>query len=198
MTDAYHRIGKWLSYVLRHKPESAGLTMDRHGWVKMTDLVYALFSRDSAINRALIEEVVKRDDKQRFTINSDGTCIRANYGHSVPVDLGLKPQKPPDSLFHGTAQTSVHAIKKAGILSKDRQYVHLSTTISAAAHIGKRHGRPAVLQIASRTMYDEGHIFYTTDNTLWLTDHVPPVFITEIYESPAVYTLEPLPSGDSH
>ena len=90
--------------------------MDQHGWVKMDDLVYALFSRDSAINRSFIEEVVARNDKQRFKISDDGKYIRANQGHSIPVDLGLEPQIPPDKLYHGTAQKSVHAIQKTGIV----------------------------------------------------------------------------------
>lgn len=38
----------------------------------------------------MLEEIVRTDNKQRYSFNEDKTLIRANQGHSIPVDVELK------------------------------------------------------------------------------------------------------------
>ncbi len=38
----------------------------------------------------MLEKIVQTDNKQRYWFNEDKTFIRANQGHSIPVDVELK------------------------------------------------------------------------------------------------------------
>ena len=80
-------ISKRLAYWLRHRPDAAGLTLDAHGWAPMADGLTALGRSGLHVDRAELEAVVARDDKQRYAIAGDR--IRANQGHTVPVELDL-------------------------------------------------------------------------------------------------------------
>ena len=115
--------------------------------------------------------------KKRFAVNADGTKIRANQGHSIPVDLGLKAQIPPKILFHGTAERFLASIKAHGISSGNRQHVHLSKDEETARTVGLRHGKPAILLVRANDMQKEGHCFFLSENGIWLTEHVPTSFI---------------------
>jgi putative RNA 2'-phosphotransferase len=59
-----------------------------------------------------------------------------------------------------------------------RQHVHLSKDEETAIKVGSRHGKPAVLIIRSGEMARQKHLFYVSDNGVWLTDNVPVGFIT--------------------
>jgi putative RNA 2'-phosphotransferase len=117
--------------------------------------------------------VVAKNDKQRFSLSADGNRIRANQGHSIPVDLKLEPIEPPIVLFHGTATRFLNSILKNGLKSGSRQHVHLSPDEATAIKVGQRHGKPVVLQIDSSSMHADGHVFYRSENNVWLTRHVP-------------------------
>ncbi len=95
---------KFLSLVLRHKPETIGLALDAEGWVSLSELISAANAHGKQLNRELVLRVVRENDKQRFMIDEAGTRIRANQGHSVDVNLGIEPCKPPEQLYHGTVQ----------------------------------------------------------------------------------------------
>jgi putative RNA 2'-phosphotransferase len=170
---------KFLSYVLRHQPESIGLTLDGQGWASIDELLAKCASVGNAIDRPLLEEIVGTNVKRRFTISPDGTRIRAAQGHSVDVELGLAPVEPPETLFHGTAQRFVAAILREGLRPGRRRHVHLSTDEPSAIAVGQRHGKPVVLRIASSAMRQAGYAFYRADNGVWLTDRVPPEFISD-------------------
>lgn len=158
-------VSKWMSYLLRHKPEDANLHMDAHGWVSIDEL-----SRNAKIPVSIIYDVVKTSDKQRYSISND--MIRANQGHSFPVDLDLKPESPPDILYHGTAKRFVDSIRKDGIKHMERQYVHLSDNYDTALKVGQRHGDPCVLKVRAKDMESDGITFYHSVNGVWLTDYV--------------------------
>jgi putative RNA 2'-phosphotransferase len=162
-------ISKFLSYVLRHKPESIGLSMDKYGWVDIDELI--IKSKDIVLNKNIIKEVVESSDKQRFSI--EGNKIRANQGHSFKVDLQLSPKKPPQKLYHGTATRFLESIELNGILPQSRQYVHLSDNIETAINVAKRHGKPAIIEIDTIKMYENGYIFYLSDNGVWLSKEIP-------------------------
>lgn len=175
--DRLVKISKYLSKHLRHTPERLGLTLTPGGWVEVDDLLSACAAHQFLISRAELEEVVTKSDKQRFSFDTMKTRIRANQGHSVEVDLQLKPQTPPDVLYHGTGEKSVPAILQSGLLRMSRHHVHLSPDVETAQKVGMRHGKPVVLAIDAIAMQQAGFTFYCSDNGVWLVDEVPPQYL---------------------
>ena len=171
------KISKFLSLILRHQPETIGITLDQQGWAKVDTLIDLSSQQGRQIDRHLLEEVVAKNDKKRFTFNQDKTKIRANQGHSVPVNLALTPQQPPEYLYHGTASKFIDSIYSRGLLKQNRHHVHLSVKRSTAIEVGQRHGQPIVLKIAARKMHDAGLKFFQAKNSVWLTDYVAPDYI---------------------
>ena len=168
---------KFLSLVLRHKPEQIGLVLDNEGWASVPDLIRQASMQGIVLSRVLLSQLVAENDKQRFTYDSSRDRIRANQGHSIPVDLNLEPQEPPATLFHGTATRFLHPIGHQGLIPKDRQHVHLSADINTARTVGERHGKVVVLHIFALDAHKAGHKFYLSANGVWLADKVPPDFI---------------------
>jgi putative RNA 2'-phosphotransferase len=172
-------LSKWLSYTLRHDPAAAGITLDRAGWVAVDALLAAAARAGHAMSRPELEAVVAGSDKQRFALSTDGARIRANQGHSVPVELGLAPQAPPAVLWHGTAKRFLTDILREGLKPQDRHHVHLSTDAKATLAVGGRHGSPQLLRIDAARMHADGHVFFVTANGVWLVDAVPPTYLSE-------------------
>lgn len=177
-------ISKYLSLHLRHQPEAIGLTLQPGGWVNIHDLLSATAQHsDLVLTRNLLQTVVTRNDKQRFSISPDGQRIRANQGHSIPIDLQLAPQAPPERLYHGTAEPAVPAILTEGLKKMARHHVHLSANPETAKTVGSRHGRPVVFEVAATTMHHDGFTFHCSANGVWLTDYVPAKYLME-YSKP--------------
>ena len=177
MEPSLVRISKFLSLVLRHRPETIGLALDKAGWVAISDLLDAANASGNRIDHDLLLRVVHENDKRRFAISADGTCIRANQGHSVDVDLGLEPKTPPAILFHGTVERFLDSIKAAGLLPGSRQHVHLSSDRQTAEIVAKRRGTPVVLVVDTIAMMEDGIQFYQSENGVWLTATVPTRYI---------------------
>jgi putative RNA 2'-phosphotransferase len=171
-------ISKFLSYVLRHAPESIGIEFDQHGWVEIDTLLAAAKKHGHEISRETLNNVVSINDKQRFKISDDGTHIRASQGHSIEVELDLQPVIPPDFLYHGTVSKFLDAIQSEGLKKMKRQHVHLSADIQTATKVGSRRGTPVILVINARKMFQDGCSFYLSDNNVWLTDAVPSKYIS--------------------
>lgn len=168
------KTSKFLSYVLRHKPQKIGLQLDDSGWAVVDDLL-----RLTGITRPELEEVVADNDKQRFRFNAEGTMIRANQGHSVAnVDLRLKHKTPPTVLYHGTVDRFLDRIKKEGLQKMNRHHVHLSATEGTALNVGSRRGKAVLLTVDAKAMHRDGYRFQLSDNNVWLTDEVPPKYLT--------------------
>lgn len=171
------RMSKFLSLVLRHKPEEIGLTLDENGWADIEDLIRLANQRGTRMTRQLLEQVVSENDKKRFALSKDGLRIRASQGHSVEIDLALASARPPEELYHGTASRFIDSIRASGLHSGNRQYVHLSLDASTATKVGQRHGKPVVLTIRAGEMAAAGHTFFLSANGVWLTEKVPVEFI---------------------
>lgn len=169
---------KFLSFVLRHKPEAIGLALDGNGWADVDDLVRLAIESGHPLTRAAIETVVAGSDKQRFALSEDGRRIRANQGHSVAVDLGLSPVTPPTILYHGTATRFLDSIREHGLRPGSRQHVHLSGDEATAVKVAIRHGRAAVLQVAAGEMARDGFPYFRSTNGVWLTALVPVRYLT--------------------
>lgn len=174
--DRLTQISKYLSKHLRHQPERIGLTLEVGGWVEVHQLLKACRKHQFPISFLELEEVVKTNDKKRFSFNETQTKIRANQGHSYTIDLQLEPIAPPTLLYHGTHQKALPSIIKQGLLKQSRHHVHLSADIATAVQVGQRRGKPVVLEIAAQTMHNQGYIFYRSDNGVWLVETVPPEY----------------------
>lgn len=172
------KISKFLSLVLRHKPKTIDLALDENGWTDVSVLIQKMNSSGFSISKEVLQYVVDTNAKSRFSFNPDKTKIRANQGHSLQVDLGYEPQRPPAILYHGTAEFSIESIFKTGLEKRSRHHVHLSADIETAISVGQRYGKPVVLKVATSLMFHEGHIFYLSENNVWLTDHVPSKYLT--------------------
>lgn len=175
--DALLRASRFLSLVLRHKPEAAGVTLDSHGWAEVDALLAGMAPRHT-LTMAQLEEIVRTDDKQRYAFNDSKTKIRANQGHSVPVDVELTECEPPELLYHGTGQKYVASILEHGLIPKSRLYVHLSKDMETAKLVGLRHGTPVIFTVQSGEMYRHGAHFYRSENGVWLTERVPSQFLS--------------------
>jgi putative RNA 2'-phosphotransferase len=167
------RVSKRLSFVLRHRPDSLGLTLDDAGWVGVDDLLAALGRSGLRLTRAELDAVVAGNDKQRFTFDDSGTRIRASQGHSVAVALGYRTETPPDVLWHGTVQRFLPAILAEGLRPGKRHAVHLSPDAATASAVGRRRGRPVTLRVDAAAMAADGFHFTRSANGVWLTDAVP-------------------------
>jgi len=172
------KTSKFLSLVLRHDPDRIGLTLDPAGWVEVSDLLAALAARGRPLTREQLDFVVEQNDKRRFAFDPTGTRIRASQGHSVPVDLGYADAEPPARLFHGTHPQVLDAIRREGLRPMNRHAVHLSADVETATRVGARRGRPVVLTVDAARMAADGHRFRVSANGVWLTDAVPPEYVT--------------------
>ena len=166
---------KFISMILRHKPESIGITLDEHGWADVQELIAGINAADknARLDMEMLEEIVRTDEKQRYSFNEEHTLIRANQGHSIPVDVELEEVAPPAVLWHGTGEKYVESIDRQGLIPKGRLYVHLSSDQETARKVGARHGKPVLYRIDTAAMAADGYHFYLSVNKVWLTKEVP-------------------------
>ena|ERR1044072_5181057 len=166
-----------MAWVLRHAPQTAGVTLDGQGWVRVTDLLHSLYQHRIAIGISELIEIVANDDKGRFSFSDDGQRIRANYAHSIAIDLNRPASTPPHPLYHGTATRYLDGIKRDGILHQRRQFVHLVADLMAAFAVGQRHGCPVAITVNSEAMHKDGLPFYHGAGSIWMTKTVPPHYL---------------------
>ena len=168
---------KFLSLILRHKPESVGLSLDAQGWAQTEALLEVLSSQSRAMSLSELQLLVANNDKKRFEFSPDGTRIRASQGHSLKVDLQLQAITPPDELFHGTVEKYMSSILRDGLIPGSRHHVHLSDDTETARRVGSRRGKAIILKVAAGKMHERGFSFYRSANGVWLTDRVPTDFL---------------------
>ncbi len=174
------RLSKFLSLVLRHKPETIGIELDDNGWTDVKMLIDKINKTDISISIDILKHIVETNSKKRFAFNATFDKIRANQGHSVEIELGYVPQRPPAILYHGTGERSVSQIQKTGLLKMERHHVHLSADIETAIKVGQRHGKPFVFEILAEQMFLDKFSFYLSANGVWLTDNVPINFLRQL------------------
>ena len=174
---------KYISLILRHKPETIGISLDEHGWADVQEMIDGINASGSDhLDMEMLEEIVRTDEKQRYSFNEDHTLIRANQGHSIPVDVELEEKNPPALLYHGTGEKYVSAIDEQGLIPKSRLYVHLSADVPTAKKVGSRHGKPVIYTIDCAKMTAEGYKFYLSANKVWLTKKVPVKYLSKLSE----------------
>ena len=170
---------KYLSLILRHKPEAIGITLDEHGWANVDELIAGI-AKTHDCDMDILEEIVRTDEKQRYSFNEDKTLIRANQGHSIPVDVELEEAVPPEELWHGTGEKYVKSIDGQGLIPKGRLYVHLSKDRDTAVKVGGRHGKPVLYIVKAGDMSRDGCPFYLSKNGVWLTKKVPVEYLKKV------------------
>ena len=163
------RISKKLSYLLRHSTAF----IDDHGWAQVTSIIAELQKGWPDFTMDHLRKIVATDEKGRYSFDQGEKRIRANQGHSIPVDVDLKRMKPPAVLYHGTATRFLGSILAEGLTGQSRLYVHLSDSVETAVKVGQRHGKPVVLSVDSARMVADGYEFYLSENGVWLTKQVP-------------------------
>ena len=173
------RISKFLSLVLRHKPDQIGLELDSNGWADINILIKKCNELNIPLTLDILKHIVETNSKKRFAFNDQSDKIRANQGHSIEVELELKPIEPPIALYHGTAERFVSSILETGLIKQQRQHVHLSSTFETALAVGRRHGRPFVFKILAQQMFSDKYEFFLSDNGVWLTENVPTKYLKE-------------------
>ena len=142
------KTSKFISLILRHKPDAIDITLDEHGWADVQELIDGINrSGGHELDMDMLEEIVRTDEKQRYSFNEDHTLIRANQGHSIPVDVELEEKIPPDILWHGTGEKYVSSIDEQGLIPKSRQYVHLSSDMENAWKGGSRNGKRVIYEM---------------------------------------------------
>ena len=177
MKDPIVQKSKHLSLVLRHKPESVGLTLNSAGWASTTALLSAM-----KWSMTDLELVVSDNNKKRFEFNSDKTQIRASQGHSVGVDLGYEEKTPPKVLYHGSSGKFYDAIMATGLQKMQRHHVHLSADTDTALVVARRRNKPIILKVDAEKMNLDGFVFYLSTNGVWLVDSVPSKYLSSITE----------------
>ena len=172
---------RFISLILRHKPETIGISLDEHGWADVRELIEGVNRTGTHfLDMEELEEIVREDEKQRYSFNEDHTLIRANQGHSISVDVELKEMDPPEILWHGTGEKYVPFIDEQGLLPKGRLYVHLSSDVETAKKVGSRHGKPVIYKVHCREMAEDGYQFFLSANYVWLTKVVPARYLSKM------------------
>ena len=169
-------ISKYISLILRHKPDVIGITLDEHGWADVGELIEGI-RKSTDFDMFMLEKIVAEDEKQRYSFNDDKTLIRANQGHSILVDVELEQKTPPAVLWHGTGEKFTASIDSEGLIPKSRLYVHLSPDQDTAKKVGARHGKPVIYQVDTEAMNRDGYKFYLSANGVWLTKAVPTKYL---------------------
>jgi putative RNA 2'-phosphotransferase len=174
-----NNLSKFLSLILRHKPETIGIELDENGWVNTNILLEKSNQYNHKIDFETLKIIVETNNKKRFSFSDNFEKIRANQGHSLDIELGYLPTKPPRILYHGTAEKNVNSILLHGLDKQNRHHVHLSQDIETAINVGKRHGKPFVFEIHSEKMYNDKFEFFVSENGVWLTGKVPTTYIVK-------------------
>ena len=176
MVFPQERVSRFLSYLLRHRPKEYPLPFDAYGFGPWEAVVHTVLERFPEATEEQIRAVVTGSDKKRFELKEGK--IRATYGHSFPVDLGLQPAEPPPKLYYGTARDLAQSILRSGLKPRDRQYVHLSPLLDEAIAVGKRRDPiPAIVVVDARAAHAEG-VYFFASGPLFLVKNVPPKFLS--------------------
>ena len=172
------QVSKFLSGALRHFPDDAGLALDEAGWTAL-DSVVDRASEKYGIEREAVIGIIRTDPKGRFEVDDDR--VRAAYGHSITVDLDAGGTPVPDTLYHGTSPDALASIRESGLKPMNRQYVHLSESVSDAHDVGSRHAAdPVILRVDAAAMQADAHTITKRGRTVYTTAHVPPAYLSQI------------------
>lgn len=175
------RLSRTVAHALRHAPEEYGVELDPAGWVEVRALLEALRERRSSwedLAREDLAEMIRAADRDRYEL--EGRRIRARYGHSVPVSPERAPERPPETLYHGTTPEAASRIRRQGLRPMGRQHVHLSRDRETARTVGlRRTDRPRLLAVRALRATRDGVAFYRAGDDVWLSGPIPPEHLND-------------------
>ena len=167
------KVSRYMSYLLRHNSEN--LEIDEEGFVDLDKLLGKLRETHD-IDRRFIEQIVNRTDRTRFEIV--GNKIRALYGHTVNVKIGIEEDKTVKVLCHGTTPDAVPKILQSGLKPMKRGWVHLSPTREIAVEVARRRAsKPVVLEVNAEEARKNGVRFFRATDHVFLCREVPPEYL---------------------
>ncbi|MGD2104194.1 MAG: RNA 2'-phosphotransferase [Anaerolineae bacterium] len=176
------KLSKFLALILRHHPERFELELDEAGWASLPEILDVLSTLPDFrwADRSAVTRVVQEgtgDGKRRFGLNGDR--IRALYGHSLDRRIDCEPVTPPARLYHGTSPEALEAIRRDGLRTMGRQYVHLSADRETAKKVGSRHAaQPVVISVNAKAAHESGIAFYHPEERIYLAEPIPPTLLT--------------------
>ena len=180
-------LSKFLTLILRHKPDILGIQLDKRGFVNLDILVERIkkVKNFSWVTKRDILSLVESDEKGRFEIKkaNKNLLIRARYGHNINLDIEIEYEKvEPGSikyLFHGTNSKVLPWILKEGLMPMARKYVHLSPTPEDAYMVGsRRRGKVVILKIDVERYLKDGGIIWKATDKVYLAKHIPPQYLS--------------------
>ncbi|MEA3459850.1 MAG: RNA 2'-phosphotransferase [Chloroflexota bacterium] len=181
----FRQLSKFLSLLLRHRPDRFGLPLDPQGWAKLDEVMEIIHSLPN-LSWAAREDVLSiiredtGDGKRRFELSEDGSLIRATYGHSLDQKLKYRPIKSPPLLYHGTAPRALFSIRKDGLRPMGCEYVYLSADVETAIQVGRcRTNAPVLIAIQAAEAWAAGVEFYRTTEAVYLSQPIPPEFLEQ-------------------
>ena len=173
---APERLSRFLTFLLRHKPNDYPLAIDREGFASWPEVVDMVQERFYDVTEEQIRSLIAGAEKKRFELRGDK--VRATYGHSFPVDLGATAAEPPAELYFGAARDLAQSMLRSGLKPRDRQYVHLSVTAAEAESVARRHDpSPEIIVVDAEAAHAEGIRFYAS-GPLFLVENMPAKFLS--------------------
>lgn len=170
------QVSKKLSYFLRHHldmiPESESI--DPAGYVPISSLLKMKDFISAKITQEEILEAVEKSDKKRFGLDSTGTKIRANQGHSLKsgtlIDQNLlltRLTAPLDYCAHGTTRQAIKQILETGLKSMNRTHIHFASKPNAIS--GFRSNSTVLVHVDMSAAMRDGIEFYISENEVILS-----------------------------
>lgn len=86
-------ISKYMCLILRHKPETIGITLDEHGWANVDELIDGIRKDNPGFDLGHLYEIVKTDSKGRYSFNEDKTLIRLERDRDSLVVVPFRKRK---------------------------------------------------------------------------------------------------------
>jgi len=177
--DNATHLSKFVSLILRHRAHDFGVALDSEGFTDFEELkrLVAAKSRDT-YSDAEWQKILNgdTDGKKRFELK-DGR-IRALYGHSRVEAVTYPIVEPPEILYHGTTPQAERNIRREGLRSMKRQYVHLSANTERALSVGSRRTEDVVLLVVrAKEAHQAGIEFHNPEPLHYLTKSIPTQFI---------------------
>ncbi len=163
-----------LSYYLRHFTEA---NIYPGGWIRVNEVLSAL-----KLSFGELKDIVMTDGKRRYSFDGRGRFVRANYGHSIKVDMMYEPvhseylidYQEIYHLYHFTKKENVQSILEEGIKPGKRLYVHLTDDLHSIDY--------DVAIVVSSYSLTLGNMLFNPVEHIYLTPFVEPSWIETYYD----------------
>lgn len=178
MSADHKRLSKFLAVVLRHSPEDFDIELDEQGYAPLAE-VWSVIEKRYGTQYTVddLTTVVDGDRQGKKRYEIVGEQIRAMYGHSKPKVI-YPVVEPPEKLYHGTNAKAVKFIRKKGLKSLGRQYVHMTTNRNNAIVVAKRQTEnPVMLVVRALEAHQAGIVFHQPEDEHFLAVAIPLEFI---------------------